>query len=312
MSEPSLRPIGAADLPACVAVFYTALEDLRARRGEPSWPRNEPALERLFGRLVASHAPGAWLAEAEGATVGFGIAVERDSLWFLSFLFVLPEQQAAGLGRRLLERTFPGRGAADWRASGGVMATCVEAVQPVATGLYAGYGLLPRVPMHLITGRPRAGALSPLPPSMEALTFESIEASEGAAALAATLDALDLSGLGHRRAIDHRDDRAEGRQGWLYRSAAEGTALGYGYVQPSGRIGPVLAMDPALLEPMIGQLMSTLEPAGAWQLLVPGPSAALAALLRAGLRFDDAPALLSGDGPYLPAERYLLRSFALP
>jgi GNAT superfamily N-acetyltransferase len=295
-----------------VTVFYTALEDLLVRRGEPSWPRNEAALERLFGRLVASHAPGAWLAEDDGATVAFGIAVERDPLWFLSFLFVLPGHQAAGLGRRILECTFPQGGPAAWKARGGVMATCVEALQPVATGLYAGHGLLPRVPLHLLAGRPRDGVLAPLPAGVEAIAFDAVEASHGAAALSAALDALDISGLGHRRAVDHRDDRAEGRQGWLYRGAPGGPALGYGYVQPSGRIGPVLAADAALLEPMIGHLMSTLEPAGAWQLVVPGPSAALPALLRAGLRFDDAPILLSADGPYLASERYLLRSFALP
>ena len=312
MSEPSLRPIVAADLPSCVAVFYAALEDLRVRRGEPSWPRNEAAMERLFARLVASHAPGAWLCEVDGATVGFGIAVERDSLWFLSFLFVAPDHQAGGLGRRILERTFPEGGPASWRARGGVMATCVEAVQPVSTGLYAGYGLLPRTPLYLLAGRPREGALATLPKSVEAISFAAVEASEGDAALSMALDALDLSALRHRRAVDHRDDRAEGRVGWLYREAPGGPPLGYGYVQASGRVGPVLAVDGARLEPMIGHLMSTVEPAGAWQLVVPGPSIALPALLRAGLRFDDAPALLCADRPYFADERYLLRSFALP
>lgn len=304
--------MGADDVATCVAVFYAALEDLRERRGDTLLPRNEPAVERLFRRLRDSHPAGACLAEIDGEIVGFGIAVERERLWFLAFLFVLPAHQASGIGRRLLERTFPAVGADAWRAGGGVMATCVDAAQPVSTGLYASFGIVPRTPLYLLTGLPPAGALDALPTSVEAVAFAAVDASAGADALGAALDELDLSVLGHRRAIDHRDDRAEGRRGWLYRPPSGGPALGYGYVQPSGRIGPVVARDPALLEPIVGHLISSLTPAGAWQLLVPGPSAALPALLRAGLRFDDVPALLCGDGPYFAAETYLLRSFALP
>ena len=146
--------------------------------------------------------------------------------------------------------------------------------------------------------------------------FETLEAGGEGRWLRDTLDSLDLGALAHRRPVDHRDDRAEGRVGWLYHvrggGRTGGHAVGYGYVQPSGRVGPVVASDGELLEPIIGHLMSTLEPPGAWQLVVPGPSAALPALLRAGFRFDDAPALLSASGPYFAAERYLLRSFALP
>lgn len=312
MTTPSLRPIAEVDLAACVEVFYRSTEDLRERRGDPPWPRNEPAMERLFGRLMRSTPAGAWLVEADGQTLGFGIAAERESVWFLGFLFVLPGHQAAGLGRRIMERTLPAVGPAAWCAAGGVLATCVEAVQPVSTGLYATFGLVPRMPVYLLTGRPRPDTLAALPGAVEAVAFESVEQAGGKAALGAALDDLDLSALGQRRPVDHRDDRAEGRQGWLFRERSSGRALGYGYVQPSGRIGPLAAWQEALVEPMLGHLMGALEPAGAWQLVIPGPSAALPALLRAGLRLDGEPAILSATAPYLAGERYLMRSFALP
>jgi GNAT superfamily N-acetyltransferase len=312
VTGPELRPIAGGDLAGCVGVFYDALEDLQDRRGAPRWPRSEPAMERLFARLAATHPAGAWLAEDVGRPVGFGIAVERERLWFLSFLFVLPAYQAAGLGRRLLERALPAVGPVAWQARGGVLATCVEAAQPVSTGLYADHGLLPRMPLFLMTGIPAAGALRTLPAGIEAAAFPALEAAGEGAVLAAALDDLDLGALGHRRAADHRDDRAEGRQGWLYRERGTGRAVGYGYVQPSGRVGPLVAADGALVEGLVGHLMGTLAPPGAWQLVVPGPSAALPALLRAGLRLDGSPGLLSATGPYFAAERYLLRSFALP
>ena len=312
MRSPTLRPIGADDLAACVGVFYTTLEELHARRGDPPWPRNEAGLERLLGRLVASHPGGAWLGEAEGRTVAFGIAVERERLWFLAFLFVEPAFQAGGLGRRVLERIFPAGGPAAWRARGGILATCVEAIQPVATGLYAGYGLVQRLPVHVMTGTPRPGALAALPDDIEAIAFEALEAAGEGDALASALDELDLGAVRHRRPIDHRDDRGEGRRGWLYRDRSGGMALGYGYAQPSGRLGPAMVRDGPLLERVVAHLMTTVEPAGGWQLVVPGPSAALPALLHAGLRFDGAPALLCASEPSLAAERYLMRSFALP
>lgn len=312
MPEPTLRPIGADDLAACTAVFYAAMEELQDRRREGRWPRNEGALERLFGRLAASHPAGAWLAESDGRTVAFGIAVERERLWFLAFLFVEPAFQAAGLGRRLLERTFPSGGPDAWRAQGGVLATCVEAIQPVSTGLYARYGLVPQVPVHLVTGTPRPGALAPLPDALAAAAFETLEAAGEGIVLADALDELDLGAVGHRRPVDHRDDRDEGRRGWLYRHRRSGAVIGYGYAQPSGRLGPVVVRDGSMLEGVVAHLMTTVQPAGGWQLVVPGPSAALPALLRAGLRLDGSPAILSATEPMLAAERYLMRSFALP
>jgi GNAT superfamily N-acetyltransferase len=308
-----LRPIRETDLPACVAVFYASMEHLQASRSEPSWPRNEVSLQRLLARLVASQAPGCWIAEdASGSPVGFVVAVERERLWFLAFLFVLPGHQSAGLGRRLLEKAFPDGGPASWLAGGGVLATCAEATQPIAMRLYADHGLLPRTPIHLLIGRPRPGALAELPAGVEAVAFTSLEASGGESALAAALDELDLLAVGQRRALDHRDDRAEGRQGWLYRAVSGDRPLGYGYAAASGRLGPVAAVEGALLEGIVGHLMGAVVPAGGWQLVVPGPSAALPAFLRAGLRFDGAPELLCSTAPFLAADRYLLRSLALP
>ncbi len=308
----AVRPLIADDLPACAEVFFSALDDLSERRHQAPWPRNEAGMLRLYERLLASHPAGGAVATIEGRVAGFGIAVERERYWFLAFLFVEPAHQGDGLGRQLLGRILPAAGAKSWLADGGVLATCAEAIQLVSTGLYASLGMRPRDPIFLLVGTPRADALRGLPSSVEALPFEQLETTEGAERLAEALAALDLAAVGHRRPIDHRDDRAEGRQGFLVRDRGGGQALGYGYVQATGRIGPAYVTEPELLEGVVADLIGRAQPAGAWQLVVPGASAALAPLLHAGLRFDEPPIVHCATAPTLAAESYLLRSFALP
>ena len=88
-------------------------------------------------RFVVATVPG----DGQERIVGFGSAVERGSLWFLSMLFVRPEAQGQGLGRALLERILPAAGAASarWRprstASSRSRRRCTR-----------GYGIVPRMP----------------------------------------------------------------------------------------------------------------------------------------------------------------------
>ncbi|MET1231463.1 MAG: GNAT family N-acetyltransferase [Candidatus Limnocylindrales bacterium] len=307
----AVRPLTVDDLPACADVFYAALDDLSERRHQAPWPRNDAGVLRLYERLLASHPAGGALATIGGRTIGFGIAVERERYWFLAFLFIEPAHQADGLGRQVLAQVLPAAGAETWLAEGGVLATCAESIQLVSTGLYASLGMRPRDPIYLLVGTPQADALHGLPPSVEALPFEQLEAA-GAERLAETLASLDVAAVGHRRAIDHRDDRAEGRQGIFYRDRGDERAMGYGYVQATGRVGPAYVTEPELLEGVVADLIGRVQPAGAWQLVVPGASAALEPLLRAGLRFDEPPVVHCASAPTLAATSYLLRSFALP
>ena len=212
----------------------------------------------------------------------------------------------------MLERILPAVGVDPWLANGGSLATCAEAIQLTSTGLYTSLGMRPRDPVYLLVGTPRVEALRPLPVAVEGVPFERLESTLGAAWLDDVLASLDLAAVGHRRPIDHRDDRAEGRQGVLFRDRGDGRALGYGYVQSSGRVGPAYVIEPALLEGLIGDLIGRVRPAGAWQLVVPGASAAMPALLRAGLRFDEPPIIYCATATDLAVEGYLLRSYALP
>ena len=100
--------------------------------------------------------------------------------------------------------------------------------------------------------------------------------------------------------------------GVLFRRAGTGEALGYGYTQASGRLGPVAMADPLLVPAALGALIAREDPPGPWLTLVPGSNdRAMVALLRAGLRYEGFPGILASTRPFPGLERYLPASFGL-
>lgn len=298
-----VRPITGADLPACADVFYAAEDELYRRLHQPLLPHNPDPLLRLFGHILSTDPERCRLILDAGQVVAFGMAVERDELTFLSFLFVRPEAQGRGLGRELFDRCMPATG---------YRGTCVEAIQPVSTSLYAGYGLVPRVPIYTIVGQARDG-LPRLPGGYALEPFAELASSDHAA-LARQVDALDRHVLGISRPQDHRAWLAWGRLGYLLRDeAGGGRAVGYGYVHSSGRVGPVVVAQQWLLPALLGELLGQVSPLDAWQLLVPGPAQeTYVALLRAGLRLEGPPALFCATRAGPDHSRYMPASYALP
>ena len=93
-----------ADLETCAEVLYAADDVLSASRGLPVSPRNREALVRLFVHMQ-THFPDRWWV-AEGRRLRSSVSAaprEYQEMIYLGFLFVLPDIQATGLGRRLLE-----------------------------------------------------------------------------------------------------------------------------------------------------------------------------------------------------------------
>jgi GNAT superfamily N-acetyltransferase len=321
MTAAGLRPVLASDLPACVGVFYAAMNELMARMNQPLPTRNEPGMTALFTQLLATDPERAWLVEGADGVEGFGFAQLRERSWFLSFLFVRPASQSRGVGRTILEACLPhdAAGVPDDGLGGatawdGVLATCADAIQPISNGLYASYGLVPRVPLFTMLGRPRPGSMPPLPASVERVGFDAIAGGgpDGHRRLVELVGDLDRSILGYVRPTEHRTWRLADRRGSAFLDRASGAVLGYGYAQPSGRLGPVAVVDGDLLPSVTGELMSTLQPAGDWQVFVPGIAAgALVGLLRAGFLFEGTPAMYCASRPGPDLSRYLPASFAV-
>lgn len=305
------RPLEPSDIEGCIEVFEVAQRALYERTGQPWVPSDPTVMGRLIRHLRETDPDRAWLAEA-GSTVAFGIAVQRDAFRFLSFLFVRPERQAKGLGRELLGRCMGSE------ETGIVRATCVDAVQPISTGLYAGEGIVPRVPIFSLVGRPDRGAPGRQSVLIEGTAFDSAGreqtgAEQGPpAGVGQAVDSIDRQTVGFTRRADHGFWRQEARRGVLYRRVGEAQPIGYGYVQPSGRVGPIALLDGSLTVAVLGDLFRRVRPPGAWQIVVPGTAAnAITALLQAGLRFEGSPALYCATKSSIDFERYLPAGFAL-
>nr|MDQ3554732.1 hypothetical protein [Chloroflexota bacterium] len=149
------------------------------------------------------------------------------------------------------------------------------------------------------------------PAVLEAFPFAELAAAHHGT-LATAVDAIDLGTLGYEHPQDHRFLARSGRQGWLFRERATGESVGYGYAQPSGRLGPVATTDARWLSSAVAHLLGAVSTTDGWQVHVPGPSPVLPVLLRGGFRLDsDAPILWSAtsDGPDF--QRYLPGSYAV-
>jgi GNAT superfamily N-acetyltransferase len=314
LADLSYRPATEGDLRACAGVWRLAINDYTDRLNQPEIPDDLAAILRLYAHLRSTDPDGFVVAEratsnaADGEPariVGFVAALRRGPLWFLSMLFVLPEMQGAGLGRALLDRVMPAAGTA-------TLATCTDSAQPISNALYGSLGIAPRMPLQRLVGLPdHPGALPRLPDGVRAVAFEEVgnEVLDGlgAAALDDELAGLDgdVVGFGREHRQDHEMVRLEGRIGFLY-LGPDGSPVGYGYASEAGRVGPIAVRDAALLDAVIGHLVTTVRARGAFGIWLPGAAAtATTTLLRAGFRIDGFPCLVCWDRPLIDFSRYV-------
>jgi GNAT superfamily N-acetyltransferase len=297
----SLRPAIAADLPECNRIWREGIDAYLRPMGFPPLPTDNPGVRRLHEHTLTTDPGRFMVAERRGRVgrrrvVGFGSAVERGPLWFLSMLFVEPGDQAQGLGRALLARLLP----ADHASR--VLATCTDSAQPISNGLYASVGIVPRLPMFNLLGRPRPGSEWPGFPSE--VTVERI-VEPGRWREDPEVQALDVELLGFSHPEDHGFVLEEPRRAFAYRQR-DGALVGYGYAGDVGRVGPIAVRDPALLAAVLGHLLHAVEPRGASSVWLPGAAGeAVAVAIRAGLRIDGFPVLAGWSRPFADFTRYV-------
>ena len=288
--EITYRPALPQDLETCGDVLYTSDDALSASRGLPVSPRNREALVRLYAHMQ-QHSPDRWwVAEQDGRIVGFSGSSEYQEMVYLGFLFVLPDQQAGGLGRRLLELSMH---------DSSYRAVAIASYQPVSAALYSWYGMTPRVPIYMLSGKPSTD-LPPLPAGLKTQAL-------GAAATAA----LDLEVCGLTRVPDHEWWEALGRVRYGLFEGDE--LLGYGYVQETGRLGPFVVRKQEHLLPFAGALLAKMPHVETWLVNVPGSAnETFVALLHAGMRLEGPPAIYCANDLRIDHTRYLPASYALP
>ena len=292
------------DLAACTRLWDVAIGDYLRRMNQPWFPGELEPLERLLAHLLATDPGGFRVAVRPGndaEPVAFVSAHRRGRLWFLAMLFVHPDVQNHGVGRRLLEQVLPPE---PERASL-ALATATDSGQPISNALYAEYGIVPRVPVWRLIGRvDRPDALERLPDDL------SVEVLRGLAEAPPEVGAIDREVVGYERPADHAFLLEEGRILVLYRRG--GSVVGYGYTSQVGRVGPMAALEAALIAPIGAHLLSIVEPAGPFAAWVPGDAGPLTTmLLRAGLRLEPFPMLYCWSARLADFERYVPISGAL-
>ncbi|MDP9244933.1 MAG: GNAT family N-acetyltransferase [Chloroflexota bacterium] len=297
----TFRPAIEADLLDCHRIWRDAIDAYQSRMGFQPLPEDNPGARRLHRHALDTDPERFMVAERRGhggerRVVAFGSAVERGDLWFLSMLFVEPGEQAHGVGTALLQRMLPADPARH------ALATCTDSAQPISNGLYATFGIVPRMPLFNLVGRPESGfAWSALPDGVQGERVEEPERWSESAELAV----LDRALLGFTHPQDHRFVQAEPRHAFAYRDSGGGL-VGYGYAGEIGRIGPIGVSDPRLLVPVLGHLLASVQPRGASAVWLPGAAGeVLTTAIRAGLRIEGFPVLIGWSRPFADYTRYV-------
>jgi len=292
------RPGTPDDTRACFDIFETTVDDLGRRTGgNANSTAGDPAafdIRRPLFDHLASTAELWWIAEDEatGRPVGYARSILRDGVRELTEFFVLPDVQSGGIGRGLLERTFPAEGARH-RA-------IVATIDTRAIARYLKTGLDARLPMIGWEGAPRDDPLA------SDLSHEPIDPAD---LPVEELGAIDAAILDFRRDVDHRW-LATQREGWLYRRA--GDAVGYGYhASLAGWGGPYAALSASDLPVLLADGEAAAARAGHAFVTFDTPTVARPAidhLLARGFRVDPFVMLVFTDGPIDRLDGYVLTS----
>lgn len=234
------------------------------------------------------------VAAAGSRIVGYAGAITRGEVTHLTDLFVRPAVQSGSIGRALLTAILP---------STGIRCTCSTA-DPRALSLYVRAGMRPWWPQFALYG----AAIPAGQRAAEAIEIEVARADDP------TVGEWEREIGGRPRAEDFAFWVARGATALWFRR--DGTTLGYAIVCSRG--GTVRHPDAATIGPLgvrraedaaactLAALRWARAQADTLCLMVPGPHPALAALLAAGFRIEDAYSFAtSGDRPFYDPCRYI-------
>ena len=294
----AVRRATAADARPTYAVVVEATGHLARLHGWEPIPRPPEPGERFLGFRTSAlrHDPdGFWVGEVDGELVGFGIAVQREHVWYLAALHVLPAYQSRGLGAELIRRALAAA------RPGSLLTVGTDARNPVSNALYGRFGMFPQEPLLEVAG-PTAAA-----------TDATIGRADLASQLVPGLPSADILATIDRGALEVA--RPEDHEFWAsvpglhgYTLAHDGRPLGYAYVQADGVIGPIAVLDPMdLADAVEGSIRCAAElGATTARMRIPGVArAAVAGLLARGWRYGDGVTLALSSAPWGHWDRYV-------
>lgn len=287
-----IRPAKIRDLPAVHYVWQSA---------EGMAPDHTPREgDAVPSSLTHAFNTGTMLVAVEnGRIVGFAATIDREPVTFLGQMFVLPDLQSGGVGRRLLEAVMP---------DDGRQRSLVSSPDRRALGVYVRHGIRPFWPVFDL------GASVERLRSFPRTDVEDVMAEAGDP----QLTGWDAEIGGRLRPQDHAYWMRQkgGVPLWFERN---GKRLGYGYVQvqprsedahwygDTVRVGPLGVRDVAdAVDCLTSALGWASEQGGRLSVLVPGLHPGLRPLLDAGFHIGDIDTFMSStDPPFTDGRRYI-------
>jgi len=289
----TFRPMVEADLGVTRYVTHEAMDALDRSQGVVPQPWM-PADPRVQRHLLHTDSDGAWVAEMNGVVVGYSMALLRGDIWYLSQLFVQPDQHGHGIGRELLHRA-----QAYGRERGARVYAVVATTSPVAHGLYMQAGMLAVGVAYRMAGQ--LAPLQELPPRRGELAA----ADEHVDAIAS----LDREVFGAERRQDHalHLEMVKGGESASFALLRDGGLRGYCYAWADGGfIAPMATYQPADQLPLLRAAATWLSRHGVSSgdvLVLSQNRTLMQALLHAGWRSRRWSFLLT-SAPFAKFDRY--------
>jgi len=290
------RPGTPDDSQAVYQVFVRSLADLDQRMNlhlevwdDPGfitrlWERRKPLYEHL-----AAVADQFWVAEQAGQVIGFARSLFQDGLQQLTEFFVLPGHQSGGIGRELLARAFPPRGARH--------RSIIATLDSRAQARYLRSGVYPRFTIQYLYAKPELATVE------SDLRFERVSASPETIA---AIRAIDLALLGFQRDATHAH-LLQDRQGYLY--LRRDRPVGYGYL--ANGTGPMALLEETDIPAALAHAEREAAERGEHHFGVELPlvnRAAVQHLLGRGFQLEPFVAVLMSDEPFGEFTNYVLTS----
>jgi GNAT superfamily N-acetyltransferase len=248
------------------------------------WERRKPLYEHL-----AAVADQFWVAEEAGQVIGFARSIFQDGLQELTEFFVLPGHQSGGIGRELLGRAFPPRGAR--------RRSIIATLDSRAQARYLRSGVYPRFTIQYLYAKPELATVD------GDLRFERVSASPETIA---AIRAIDLALLGFQRDATHAH-LLQDRQGYLYLRGD--LPVGYGYL--TNGTGPMALLEEADFPAALSHAERDAAERGEEQFGVELPlvnRAAVQHLLGRGFQLEPFVGVLMSDEPFGEFTNYVLTS----
>jgi len=228
--------------------------------------------------LQCSERGTAWVARDEGEIVGIAVAHDSEDERYVGDLYVEPSYRGQGIGARLLETALGG-------AYEMAHAMLADPRDPAAVSLGVRFGIAPADLLLRLAGAiPREEELAKLAAGEYRFGVQTIDAATHASAL----NELDRHARGTMRPADHAQFALTGCGHAFFLG---GECVGYAYVWPDGRMGPIACASEAYLVQIFAYALVTLARSygASWcTALVPGSNRRIArTALRAGLRIEE-------------------------